>query len=242
MEANIYQRLVARTECDQDKAAQRLFTRGNQIDLTRLNHAIIGISAEAGELAGQLQKAVYYGQSLDTINVKEELGDLLWYIAQACNTLGFDLAEVMAGNIRKLRVRYPEKYADVLAAEQNRDRGEEREALRPRTVAYNQELKARPNLTFGPIGNTVHFSIGPPQASKSVLSDIFRAAQEHRTIVYDECSSTPEAPQETYEGKSCEVCGKPATVSCHDSNRAFDKEEHHHFCKEHSRPTAILPG
>ena len=94
----------------------------------RLNHAVIGIANEAGELAAELQRWLYYGKGLSRMAFKEELGDLLWYAALACNALGLDMGEVMAANIRKLECRYPHKYADRFAAE--RDKDAEREALK----------------------------------------------------------------------------------------------------------------
>lgn len=81
-----------------------------------LLHAALGVSGEAGEFADCIKKHWAYGQTLDSQNAIEELGDLLWYVALACNALGVDMGQVAAMNIDKLRKRYPEKYADELAA------------------------------------------------------------------------------------------------------------------------------
>jgi NTP pyrophosphatase (non-canonical NTP hydrolase) len=53
-----------------------------------------------------------YGKKLDVANVKEEIGDIMWYIALLCRTLEFDLDEILEENIAKLQKRYPEKYTD----------------------------------------------------------------------------------------------------------------------------------
>lgn len=132
-----YQELAARTECDQLAARARMMgvacifppSRLEQLTPIRLNHAVLGLGGEVGELAGAVERWIYYGGELDSLNIKEELGDLLWYIALACNVKGFSLEDVMEANIRKLKARYPDKYTDLAAAEGNRDRAKEREAL-----------------------------------------------------------------------------------------------------------------
>ena len=81
-----------------------------------LMHAALGLSGEAGEFADCIKKHWVYGQRLDKANAIEELGDLLWYIALACNALDVQLADVAAMNIEKLRKRYPARYQHDLAA------------------------------------------------------------------------------------------------------------------------------
>ena len=72
-----------------------------------LFHATLGIQTEAGEFSDPLKKHIYYGKELDTQNMREELGDLLWYIAIAANALDTCFSELMTENIRKLAKRYP---------------------------------------------------------------------------------------------------------------------------------------
>lgn len=81
-----------------------------------LLHAALGLTGEAGEFADCIKKHLIYGQEFDRANAIEEVGDLLWYAALACSALGVDMGQVAAMNIDKLRKRYPEKYADELAA------------------------------------------------------------------------------------------------------------------------------
>ncbi len=82
-----------------------------------LLHATLGISGEAGELLDAVKKSFIYNKELDFVNAKEELGDILWYVALACRTLGVSFDEIMQMNIDKLTKRYPEKYTDAAAAE-----------------------------------------------------------------------------------------------------------------------------
>ncbi|HEY6435469.1 MAG TPA: nucleoside triphosphate pyrophosphohydrolase family protein [Ignavibacteriaceae bacterium] len=81
-----------------------------------LLHATLGISGEAGELLDAVKKSFIYSKPLDRINAREELGDLMWYIALACRTLDVTLEELMQENIDKLTKRYPEKYTDEHAS------------------------------------------------------------------------------------------------------------------------------
>ena len=92
-----------------------------------LLHFGLGISTEAGELLDALKKSWFYGKPLDLVNIREELGDLLWYIAALHQRMGWDMELTMEANIAKLRKRYPEKFtkADAL----NRDLEAERDQL-----------------------------------------------------------------------------------------------------------------
>lgn len=99
---------------------------GNRRD-SRLLHAATGICTEAGEFFDPLKKYLFYGKPYDETNLREELGDLLWYIAIACDALDTTVELEMARVIAKLQVRYPDKFSDYLA--QNRDVEAERAVL-----------------------------------------------------------------------------------------------------------------
>lgn len=99
---------------------------GNSRD-SRLLHAAIGICTEAGEFFDPLKKYLFYSKLYDEVNLREELGDLLWYIAIACDALDTTVELEMARVIAKLQQRYPEKFSDYLA--QNRDLDRERAVL-----------------------------------------------------------------------------------------------------------------
>ncbi len=97
----------------------------------RVNHAVIGLAGEVGELASLVQKRIYYGK--DNPGFKqlmfEELSDVLWYVAECLNALGLDMTECMEANIKKLQIRYPERYEDIRAADENRDKVAELRAV-----------------------------------------------------------------------------------------------------------------
>lgn len=81
----------------------------------------MGISGEAGEVLDAVKKIAFHGHALDKMHIAEELGDVLFYIAGMCTTLGISLESVAAGNIDKLKLRYPDGFSEQLSRE--RDRG-----------------------------------------------------------------------------------------------------------------------
>lgn len=94
---------------------------------SRLQHAIDGTVTESGEMVDALKKHRFYGKELDYVNLKEEAGDLLWYVAILIDELGTTFEEVMDINIDKLKARYPEKFTNERAL--NRDLDTERGIL-----------------------------------------------------------------------------------------------------------------
>jgi len=103
-----YQTLANRTE-------NITILPGTEIIRARLIHALLGLASETGEFAGSLKKTLIYDAPLDTENLAEEIGDILWYMAVVANALNIHLSDVAEANIQKLRKRYPEKYTDELA-------------------------------------------------------------------------------------------------------------------------------
>lgn len=93
----------------------------------RLLHAIIGVVSECGELIEEYVDARLNNRPMDKVNLKEEFGDQLWYLAEGlryCETTFEDSAET---NINKLKARYPDKFTSEHA--ENRDLDAERQVL-----------------------------------------------------------------------------------------------------------------
>lgn len=109
MKANKYQELAART------INPRLY------DYEIEQHAIHGLAGEVGELHSIYQKC-YQGHDFDEEHAKKELGDLLWFIAEYCTAMNWELEEVMELNIEKLMKRYPDGFEDVKSI--NREKGD----------------------------------------------------------------------------------------------------------------------
>ena len=98
----------------------------NDADVPRLLTAALGISAEAGEFTEVVKKIILQGKPYNEENVfhmKRELGDICWYLAQACMALDTNFREIMEMNYEKLSARYPEGAFDVYRSE-NRVEGD----------------------------------------------------------------------------------------------------------------------
>lgn len=95
-------------------------------DVSRLLTAAFGMSAEAGEFTEVVKKVFLQGKpySQETeFHLKRELGDICWYLAQACMALGTNFDEILQMNYEKLSARYPEGAFDVYRSE-NRKEGD----------------------------------------------------------------------------------------------------------------------
>lgn len=93
--------------------AKRAKPMGSQIN--DVMHSSVGISGEAGEILDTVKKSWIYGKDLNTDNLREELGDLFFYMQMMCNTFGWTFTDIIEQNIQKLSIRYPEAYTDELA-------------------------------------------------------------------------------------------------------------------------------
>jgi NTP pyrophosphatase (non-canonical NTP hydrolase) len=85
----------------------------------RMLHAAIGLCTEAGEALDAVKKTLFYASPLNIVNLCEELGDIAWYWALACDALNLDPGDVLAANVRKLRARYPERFDSECAETRN---------------------------------------------------------------------------------------------------------------------------
>jgi NTP pyrophosphatase (non-canonical NTP hydrolase) len=93
-------------------------------DVPRLMTAAFGISAEAGEFTEVIKKIFLQGKPYNEDNafhLKRELGDICWYVAQACMALDTTFEEVLQMNYEKLSARYPEGTFDVFRSENRVD-------------------------------------------------------------------------------------------------------------------------
>ena len=89
-------------------------------NINRLATAAVGISAEGGECMEIVKKMVFQGKPWNADNREHliiELGDVLWYVAQACMALEVSFDDVVATNVEKLKKRYPGGEFDVYHSE-----------------------------------------------------------------------------------------------------------------------------
>lgn len=104
MDLKTYEKLSARTE---SPFYSDLSLNGSTL------HGIVGICTEAGELLDAAKKAMFYGVHPDKANIREEIGDLMWYIMCVIRSEKWDLEEIMEENIAKLKLRYPEQFTTI---------------------------------------------------------------------------------------------------------------------------------
>ena len=96
---------------DSDAFIYRLQELGGDVAIQRLLTASVGISAESGEFMEIVKKMIFQGKPCNEDNLehlKIELGDIMWYVAQACMALEVDMEDVLNTNIKKLEKRYPD--------------------------------------------------------------------------------------------------------------------------------------
>lgn len=75
-----------------------------------LINAVMGLCGESGEAIDIVKKHLHQGHELDKDKLIKELGDIAWYLAEACFALNIDLETVLTLNIDKLKKRYPEGF------------------------------------------------------------------------------------------------------------------------------------
>ena len=75
-----------------------------------LVNGVMGLNGESGEVIDIVKKNMFQGHDLDKDKIKKELGDVMWYIAEICESLDLCLEEVMEGNIDKLSKRFKDGF------------------------------------------------------------------------------------------------------------------------------------
>tara|TARA_Y100001970_G_scaffold200378_1_gene243733 strand:+ start:251 stop:652 length:402 start_codon:yes stop_codon:yes gene_type:complete len=110
-----YEEFVDAVTSDSSKDFVALADRMGELDrqganIERLTTAGVGLAAESGEFLEIVKKMVFQGKPWNEDNREHliiELGDVMWYVAQACMALEIDFDDVIKGNIKKLEKRYP---------------------------------------------------------------------------------------------------------------------------------------
>lgn len=128
----------------------------NQIQCYRLLHGMLGIHTEVEELTAAVlegcsnpTRSSSHFISFDTVNIAEEIGDLLWYMVLVCNALGLSLAQIMQTNIEKLQLRYRTKIKEkgqAIADELGMKENQFAPGIFTETAAINRDLPAERQL------------------------------------------------------------------------------------------------
>mgnify|MGYP001036358876 FL=1 len=126
-----YVRFVDEVTSDESKDPQAfndaldIIDEASGVSPERLITAALGICAEGGEFTEIVKKCVFQGKPMDdhtVYHLKRELGDIMWYISQACIALDTSIEDIIYMNIEKLEARYPDGF-DSFRSE-NRDEGD----------------------------------------------------------------------------------------------------------------------
>jgi len=83
----------------------------------RLAVAALGLVGEAAEVSERIKKHLGHGHDLDALAVLEELGDVLWYVAEMTTIVGAEMGVVAGMNLAKLRKRYPDGFSEEASRE-----------------------------------------------------------------------------------------------------------------------------
>jgi NTP pyrophosphatase (non-canonical NTP hydrolase) len=124
-----YQKFVDAVTSDASKDFVALADRMVELDekganIERLLTAAVGINAEGGEFMEIVKKMIFQGKPFNQDNKEHmiiELGDIMWYVAQACMALEVSFDDVIARNVQKLAKRYPEGTFDIYFSENRAD-------------------------------------------------------------------------------------------------------------------------
>ena len=126
-----YEKFVDAVTSDSSKDFVYLADRLVELDrkganIERLTTSGVGLAAESGEFLEIVKKMVFQGKPWNSDNREHliiELGDIMWYVANACIALNVEFDDVVRGNVKKLEKRYPGGSFSVDKSE-NRQKGD----------------------------------------------------------------------------------------------------------------------
>jgi len=91
------------------KACERT-VKPDATEVDRFTEFCFGLAGETGEAIDVVKKHLFHGHKLDKEKLAKELGDVMWYLSSTATTAGLSLDDIAAGNIEKLRKRYPDGF------------------------------------------------------------------------------------------------------------------------------------
>lgn len=99
------------------------------VEQLRLIHCAFGLIGEAGEIIEEVVSSFLDNRELKLKNVREELGDVMWYLSEGISITGSTFEQIAQNNIEKLEFRFKGKEFNLEASE-NRDVEKEQEILK----------------------------------------------------------------------------------------------------------------
>ena len=131
LDLETYQEYAYYTASDESKIFDKFISNlqieqmETDVNLPLLLTSSIGLASEVGEFTEIVKKVLFQGKTMDQsvrFHIERELGDILWYLSNACNALNINLQQVMEENERKIRARYPEGFS--VSRSENRAEGD----------------------------------------------------------------------------------------------------------------------
>ena len=104
----------------QDKSRRTIDDNLTEVDIQ--DHALFGLMSEVGEVASLFQH-VYQGEKFSVDRFIDEMGDVMWMIAELCTGLGVSLNTVLKNNVEKLLKRYPNGFDKERSAHRHNKEG-----------------------------------------------------------------------------------------------------------------------
>ena len=130
IDLNKYAEFVEGVTSDESKNSQALEARMDKlrqvVHVPKMLTAAIGLASETGELNEIVKKCMFQGKPMDEdtkYHMARELGDIIWYWIQACESINHDPNKIIEMNVEKLKARYPGGEFDVHYSE-NRKEGD----------------------------------------------------------------------------------------------------------------------
>ena len=131
LDLETYQEYAYYTASDESKIFDKFISNlqieqmETDVNLALLMTSSIGLASEGGEFSEIVKKVLFQGKTMDQsvrFHMERELGDILWYLSNACNALNINLQQVMEENERKIIARYPEGFS--VSRSENRAEGD----------------------------------------------------------------------------------------------------------------------
>ena len=127
--------MIINTFDEYQRAARRTQNENLQLWQQR-EHALYGLASEVGEVLGIHQK-IHQGHPMDEAALQNEIGDVMWFVAELCDVYGWHMSEIATLNIDKLRERYPVRFT----VEYSLNRKEYKRNRMPAVSGYANRVK-----------------------------------------------------------------------------------------------------
>lgn len=103
------------------QAEAKVVARSDHAKNMALLNWALGLGGEAGEFQNLVKKMLFHNHSVSGEKLANELGDVLWYVALAADSLGYTLQDIAQLNLAKLTSRYPGGFSPIRSRDRQED-------------------------------------------------------------------------------------------------------------------------